>query len=286
VEDKDMVTITASVGQGGVNRSADVQAIQNALNSISAIGGGASPPLKVDGMVGPKTIAAILKFQKTNLGLTQDGKVDPSGSTLQRINFILDGSTKDPKTLAMASLPVASFWTSLALASIQGNTALPTTQAALNTHFHLNNGKLNQAIYLNIIRTNYTKVQAVFARAARVFRSRSDAEAAQDKAIDKSGHPFPAYTWFNESINFSSEFHDWNGVDGFGPMCQAAMVLHEPVHFVDVLANEANDFYEHGLQYNGLTADQAVHNPSSYVCYAEQIAFGSDVRFGAGKRAL
>lgn len=281
-----MVTITASVGNGGINRKADVEAIQKALNSISSIGGGASPQLKVDGIIGPKTIAAILNFQKTNLGLTQDGKVDVNGSTLQRINFILDGTTNNPKTLAIASLPVSSFWTALALSSLQGNTALPTTQGALNTHFHLNNGKLSPAIYLDIIRNNYKRVQATFARAAQVFRSRSNAEAAQDNALDPSGVPFPAYTFFNASINFSSEFHDWNGVDGFGPMCQAAMVLHEPVHFVDSLATAANDFYEHGPQYNGLTADQAVHNPSSYVCYAQQIAFGSDVRFGAGKRQL
>jgi peptidoglycan hydrolase-like protein with peptidoglycan-binding domain len=284
-----MVAITSSVGQAGINRKPDVEAIQTALNGISTFAGGPNPKLKVDGFIGPKTNGAILNFQKGNLGLTQDSRVDPNGSTLQRINFILDGTTNDPKALAISCLPVSSFWTALALGSLPfpgAKNIAPATQAALETHFHLSNGKLSQAIYLSIIRQNYMLVQGVFARAAQIFRSRTDAQAKQDQGVDTSGVPFPAYTFFHQSVNFTSTFHDWNGVDGFGPMCQSAMVLHEPVHFVDSFATAANDFYEHGPQYDHLTADQAVHNPSSYVCYAEQIAFGSDVRFGAGKPAL
>jgi peptidoglycan hydrolase-like protein with peptidoglycan-binding domain len=283
-----MVTITASVGTGGLNRKDDVLAIQVALNKISPIAGGPTPALKEDGFIGPKTIAAILNFQKSNLGLIADGKIDAHGATLNRINFILDGTTSDPKTLAMASLPVSNSWANFAIASLPSGSGTPSAavQAALNTHFHLNNGTLSQAQYLAIIRQNYMKVQSVFARAAQLFRSRSNAEAASDQGVDKNGVPFPAYTFFAASINFTTSFHNFNGTDGFGPMCQAAMVLHEPIHFVDPKADINNDFYEHGAQYNTLTADQAVHNPSSYVCYAEQITFGSDVRFGAGKPAL
>jgi hypothetical protein len=61
------------------------------------------------------------------------------------------------------------------------------------------------------------------------------------------------------------------------------MVLHEPFHYVDQLANNANDFYEHDAKYDVITPEQAVHNPSSYVCFAQQIVFGYDARFGAGK---
>jgi hypothetical protein len=283
-----MVTITAAVGAGGANRNPDVLAIQVALNKISPIAGGPVPSLKEDGLIGTKTLAAIVNFQKGNLGLIADGKIDVHGATLGRINFILDGNTSDPKTLAMASLPVSNSWANFALASLPsgGGTGSASVQAALNTHFHLNNGRLTQAQYLTIIRQNYIRVQSVFARAAQLFRSRSNAEAAQDQGIDKNGLPFPAYTFFAQSINFTTSFHNFTGTNGFGPMCQAAMVLHEPVHFVDPKADNNNDFYEHGVQYDTLTADQAVHNPSSYVCYAQQITFGSDVRFGAGKPAL
>jgi len=45
----------------------------------------------------------------------------------------------------------------------------------------------------------------------------------------------------------------------------------------------ANDFYEHGKQYDTLTPEQAIHNPSSYVSFAEHIFYRKDERFGAGR---
>jgi peptidoglycan hydrolase-like protein with peptidoglycan-binding domain len=280
-----MISISASVGLNGANRSNDVRTIQEALNQIAPFAGGPVPSLKVDGIGGTKTRGAILKFQKENLGLIPDGKVDPGGSTLGRINFILSGSTTDPKTLAMADMTISRFWANLAIAALR-NTTASSVRAALNTHFHLNNGKQPEAVYLQTIHKNYTGVLLTFGRAAQVFRARNNAQAAADQGVDSGGVPFPAYTFFAGSVNFTSTFRPWNGTSGFGPMCRAAMVLHEPIHFIDFKADGKNDFYEHGPLYATLTADQAVHNPSSYVCFAEQMAFGADVRFGAGKPAL
>lgn len=59
----------------------------------------------------------------------------------------------------------------------------------------------------------------------------------------------------------------------FGPLCRAAVVLHEPIHYVDCLTNPRNDFYEHGQQYAYLTPQQAIHNPSSYVAFAEHVFY-------------
>jgi peptidoglycan hydrolase-like protein with peptidoglycan-binding domain len=87
-----VVTISASVGQGGVNKSSDVLKIQQALNKIPANQGGPIPLLKEDGYIGPKTIGAITKFQKENGGLITDGRVDVNGPTLARINAILSNS--------------------------------------------------------------------------------------------------------------------------------------------------------------------------------------------------
>lgn len=84
-----MVTISAPVGQGGVNKKADVLTIQKALNQIPPNKGGPVPKLKEDGLVGPKTIGAILKFQKSNIGLAHDGRVDVNQATLARINILL-----------------------------------------------------------------------------------------------------------------------------------------------------------------------------------------------------
>ena len=277
------VTISASIGAGGINRAADVRAIQQALNDLPQGAGGPDPKLVVDGIAGPKTNAAILNFQRANIGVTQDSRIDPGGSTLRMLNARLDASVmgSDPKALALQTTVVSNSWASFALTALSGP-LVGNSRTALDTHFHLDTGAQPEAVYLQTIRLNYTRVTSVFQRAAQIYRSRTDAEAASDRGVDGSGVPFPAYTFFNASVNFTRTFRPFNGSVGFGPMCLAAMVLHEPVHYVDARATAANDFYEHGPQYATLTAEQAIHNPSSYVCFAEQIVFGSDVRFGAG----
>lgn len=84
-----MVNITASVGQGGANRAADVLAIQKALNQIPPAKGGPDPKLAEDSRIGPKTIGAIVKFQRAHAGLVADGRVDAGGPTLAKINTLL-----------------------------------------------------------------------------------------------------------------------------------------------------------------------------------------------------
>jgi hypothetical protein len=289
-----MVTITASVGQGGANRKADVEAIQTALNSISPANGGANPKLKVDGWIGSKTIGAILNFQKSNAGLVTDGRVDANGSTLFRINLLLEMKNvppkppdPDPKALALSDLPTAVMWAQSALSALAGPDT-PAVQTALNVHFHVNNGLFLPAHYIFVIKRNYAAVLAVFAQADAVFRSAALAEAQADRAIDPSGNPFPAYNPVppQKSIKFTTTFRPWDGASGFGPFCRAAMVLHEPVHYVDPRADSLHDYYEHGSQYDKLTADLAAHNPSSYVSFAQQVFFGWDTRFGAGNPSM
>lgn len=94
------VNISASVGQGGVNKNADVLAIQQALNKIKPAQGGPDPKLKEDGWIGPKTKAAILKFQKGNAGLPTDGRIDVGGPTLARLNALQPGPTPPPPPAA------------------------------------------------------------------------------------------------------------------------------------------------------------------------------------------
>ena len=68
-------SITGSVGQGGSNKREDVLAVQQLLND-----NGASPPLAVDGLIGPATLGAIAKFQQNNLD-NPESRVDPDGET-------------------------------------------------------------------------------------------------------------------------------------------------------------------------------------------------------------
>jgi hypothetical protein len=79
-------TISASVGQNGVNRTPDVITIQQLLNKVPTSSGGPVPPLKVDGLAWSKTNRAISRFQKEYLKFKwPDGRIDPMGKTFQAL---------------------------------------------------------------------------------------------------------------------------------------------------------------------------------------------------------
>jgi peptidoglycan hydrolase-like protein with peptidoglycan-binding domain len=74
------LSLSASVGRGGKNKPEDVQAVQAALNKRAGAG------LEVDGKVGPKTIAAIVAFQKKSGLPAADGLVEPGKGTEAALN--------------------------------------------------------------------------------------------------------------------------------------------------------------------------------------------------------
>jgi hypothetical protein len=80
-------SISASVGEGGVNRSDDSVTVQELLNKVPPEQGGPAPRLAVDGLPWQLTIAAIRKFQRVQLGFQwPDGRVDAGGQTLAKLN--------------------------------------------------------------------------------------------------------------------------------------------------------------------------------------------------------
>ena len=81
-----LVKIEKSVGRGGSNLPLDVVAIGVSLVAVGIDQGGIfAPPLSIDGLG-----QAIALFQRTQRLPKADGKVDVSGSTLRRINQILN----------------------------------------------------------------------------------------------------------------------------------------------------------------------------------------------------
>jgi peptidoglycan hydrolase-like protein with peptidoglycan-binding domain len=85
-----LVILHGSVGRGGRNLREDVSAIQNALNQMDLANGGPVAPLVVDGLVGPKTMGAIERFQSVQFPAKfADGRVDPGQRTVQRLNELL-----------------------------------------------------------------------------------------------------------------------------------------------------------------------------------------------------
>jgi hypothetical protein len=100
------VAIQGAVGRGGRNLPADVRTIQSALNAEAPPEGGPTVKLKVDGLAGPLTIAAIEKYQKRKIGWA-DGRVDPDGPTIHALTGDSGGLTppaakggKKPKPIA------------------------------------------------------------------------------------------------------------------------------------------------------------------------------------------
>jgi hypothetical protein len=84
-----------------------VRAIQEALNEIPTASAGAGGALSADGIVGPKTLAAIKRFQQAHVSIV-DSRIDPGGPTLAAINAELEGTVPvAASALALAAAPAA-----------------------------------------------------------------------------------------------------------------------------------------------------------------------------------
>jgi peptidoglycan hydrolase-like protein with peptidoglycan-binding domain len=88
-----LLSTEGSVGQGGRNEPSDVRLIQTLLNRIPANLGGPPTPLVVDALVGPKSVAAIRRFQTVTFG-TADGLVDARNRTIRQL--ILTAMARNP----------------------------------------------------------------------------------------------------------------------------------------------------------------------------------------------
>ena len=77
--------IKRSVGEGGENKRADVLFVQLLLADWQSRTG--LPLITVDGLVGPKTVAAIKAFQQEQTGVV-DGRVDPDGPAIQKLEAL------------------------------------------------------------------------------------------------------------------------------------------------------------------------------------------------------
>jgi hypothetical protein len=77
-------TLSGSVGKGGKNRREEVVTVQYLLNCVPKGKGGPEQELVIDGLCGPLTEAAIVRFQSTALGFA-DGRVDPGGKTFSAL---------------------------------------------------------------------------------------------------------------------------------------------------------------------------------------------------------
>jgi N-acetylmuramidase len=83
------MTISGSVGQGGLNRETDVMFVQQRI-WVHRDWLGTVSPVQANGICGPYTIAAIKQFQATAAALAPDrvdGLVSPRGFTIRRLEM-------------------------------------------------------------------------------------------------------------------------------------------------------------------------------------------------------
>ena len=77
--------ISSSVGKGGKNKPEDTKVVQELLNDFAKMCG--FKKLDVDGLVGPKTITAIVEFQKVAVGMAKpDSRIDSSGPSFSTLS--------------------------------------------------------------------------------------------------------------------------------------------------------------------------------------------------------
>ena len=99
------IAINQPVGRGSLarNKPDDVRTIQDALNRVTVANaaGGPMPFLAVDGICGPKTNAAIARFQQVQLKIF-DGVIEPNKKTILKLNEILEPvSTRTESTVRL-----------------------------------------------------------------------------------------------------------------------------------------------------------------------------------------
>ena len=72
--------LQGSVGRGGSNNRHDVELVQLLLNGW--MDASRQPALAIDGLAGPRTLSAIISFQREYSPAFIDGRIDPGGPTL------------------------------------------------------------------------------------------------------------------------------------------------------------------------------------------------------------
>ena len=305
--------ISASVGFGGKNLAADVRTVQKLLNAVPQIAGGPVPPLAVDGLVGPKTIAAIQRFQKAQLGWS-DGRVDPGGPTIQRLrqfsppaaDFAKGEAAKDQSnpileafriTTMVISVPDAKTAVAKALSRVDqaatfvllggsGLTGNSESFDLVDRHFLFKGVDRERAIAeLQFMRSIFLRMKTVLDNRISVFGGPMFGANlfAIDPFPDKTDPRVKAYVP-RSSVERTdgvtpNRMYLCRGLDGQPQDRYTHILIHEMGHFVDDEAPET-EITDHGYAFFGtlktLPHEKRIHNADTYAIFAFENAFGKD----------
>jgi peptidoglycan hydrolase-like protein with peptidoglycan-binding domain len=290
------LTISAPVGERShprvVNLKSDVEKIQRTLNQFPNRDGGPVELLKVDGIVGPKTIAAILNFQTVNQFKKLDKIVDPEGPTMDNLRAGPDVIPQEsvsrfivelPRVLALIATAEAHLSQASSALSIPGSLFGASAFTKLDRNYHTKN---NDGRRLAVDR-----IQRVF----RLIRTAvghltQGTIVADDAPVNLQENAF-MYTFedgFNSSKLPADKIGRFKGipVDRIyitlkGRQMAANQfryaMLHELCHFVTggksgvPLADDQAYFHKNRQKYDSLSTDLALRNADTYARFAHDV---------------
>jgi peptidoglycan hydrolase-like protein with peptidoglycan-binding domain len=274
--------------QGDPDKAA-VTLLQQALVTT-----GMAPAIKADGIFGPKTAAGV-RAVETRFNMDKDEGV--AGRQVLGILDILLQNGQLGADLARSDTTLASQKIQAALRALAAFRAslivnMPADQLtadALETHFRLflappTVGVGRQVTLGDVERiiARYNELIALYASSATRFETGVPVNGILTAAEAPVGGPVrfgPAFT------NVNSHFGD-----RIGPNARAAILIHEGVHVFDAQSGDDNlthisEFDE--PRYSRQSADNSLHNPSSFAGFAAHIHNLGDPtpRFGLGPGA-
>ena len=295
------ISISQAVGRGPLarNQADDVRTIQKALNQVTVkrVAGGPIPFLAVDGICGPKTNAAIGRFQQVQLKIF-DGLIEPNKKTIVKLNELVDPvSDDDLRAKVRLALPIVGQAIAAALRNLQAIIAsgpAPTGLAAvaadrLSRHFQLDRlspSKQSEA-RVDLFRS-FVRYSAVMVNTAAI-----DIEAVDEFDLDKNNPKIALTTgqgFFEagqidkvskkrlDRIHLGLGFFAQNVTPEFG----AFIILHELSHFVGhsdgrfIIDNGRGWFDDPFIK--PLSADKRLTNADSYASFAHECRVESPIK--------
>ena len=207
-----------------------------------------------------------------------------------------------PKELAETEgKPIALAWIDAAIAALREDLerlaggdepdALVASAIAINFSFR-GRGRLARIAYAWLVLGTFMRAREVIADSQRWFAS-ATLEDVRALFPPDAGVP-PAYAMYRHGVFFTPAFAPWDPETrrGFGPLCRAAMIVHESVHVIDPLSGRPDIHISEWQEpaFSAQTAHQSLHNPSSYASFAAQVheralEWPVSVRYGAGRAA-
>ena len=288
--------IKRSVGAGGVNQREDVLALQKLLNSIEPANGGPIELLGEDGFVGPKTIAAIKRFQQQH-HTGSDSRVDPDGPTLKKIN-------EQPKKTRIEDAAVARMARSAkampaliamarqgeltcdqAMIAIRGGSKATSRSFRLaDLYFKFDQQADGQIVdKLTFIRTTFVRVKGVLTSPPSPITG-GDPFGVNVFTNDPLGHGFKAYVPTDITNDPKRREHPdvhpgrvylCVGIDTVVDDLFAHILMHEMFHFVDE-ETQARVIGDHGYGPKAMRLPHQLrmHNSDNFALFASHLQLG------------